>query len=152
MLFRFLTEIRLRTPIKSLQKTSSRPKTCKFRFLKNRRSWPPDNVFWWKNNVLQISSRNTLENAYKITSKSKFSTQNVQIPYHLHPALSYSLHSWCQMAVTDFLKASLCILMNQLKLWDVASVYESSSVVSRSHCYILMRSMQYESLVASCPW
>ena len=31
-----------------------------------------------------------LENAYKITSKSKFSIQNVQIPYHLHPALSYS--------------------------------------------------------------
>ena len=28
-----------------------------------------------------------IENAYKITSKSKFSTQNVQIPYHLHPAL-----------------------------------------------------------------
>ena len=31
------------------------------------------------------------ENAYKITSKSKFSNQNVQIPYHLHLALSYSL-------------------------------------------------------------
>ena len=31
------------------------------------------------------------ENAYKITSKSKLSTQNVQIPYHLHPTLSYSL-------------------------------------------------------------
>ena len=31
-------------------------------------------------------------NAYTITSKSKFSTQNVQISYHLHPALSYSLH------------------------------------------------------------
>ena len=29
--FRFLTEIRLRTPIKSPQKPSSRPKTCKFR-------------------------------------------------------------------------------------------------------------------------
>ena len=32
-----------------------------------------------------------LENAYKVTSTSKFSTQNVQIPYHLHHALSYSL-------------------------------------------------------------
>ena len=31
------------------------------------------------------------ESAYKITSKSKLSTPNVQIPYHLHPALSYSL-------------------------------------------------------------
>ena len=29
--FRFLAEIRLRTPIKSPQKASSRPKTCKFR-------------------------------------------------------------------------------------------------------------------------
>ena len=43
-------------------------------FLKNRRFWPPDNIFWWKNSVLQVSGRNTLENAYKITSKSKFST------------------------------------------------------------------------------
>ena len=34
-----------------------------------------------------------LGNAYKISSKSKFSTQNVQIAYHLHPALSYSLYS-----------------------------------------------------------
>ena len=40
-----------------------------------------------------------LENAIKITSKSKFSTHFVQIPYHLHPArqgahpaLSNSLH------------------------------------------------------------
>ena len=41
--------------------------------------------------ILQVSDRNTLENAHKVTSTSKFSTQNVQIPYHLHPALSYSL-------------------------------------------------------------
>ena len=34
----------------------------------------------------------TLENDHKITSKDKFSTQNVQNPYHLHPALSNSLH------------------------------------------------------------
>ena len=38
-----------------------------------------------------VSGRNTLENAYKVTLKSKFSTQNVQIPYYLHPALSYNL-------------------------------------------------------------
>ena len=30
--------------------------------------------------VLQVSDRNTVESDYKITSKSKFSTQNVQIP------------------------------------------------------------------------
>ena len=36
--------------------------------------------------VLQVSGRNTCENAYKITSKSKFSTHFLQIPYHLHPA------------------------------------------------------------------
>ena len=54
-------------------------------------------LFWWTNNVLQVSGRNTLENAYKITSKSKFSTQNVQIPYHLHPALSNSLHGWYEV-------------------------------------------------------
>ena len=34
----------------------------------------------------------TLENTSKYTSKNKFSTQNVQIPYHLHPAISYSLN------------------------------------------------------------
>ena len=39
-----------------------------------------------KTNVLQVSGRDTLENAIKITSKTKFSTQSVQIPYHLHPA------------------------------------------------------------------
>ena len=43
------------------------------------------------NSVLQVSGRNMLENAYGITSKSKFSTHFVQIPYHLHPALSNSL-------------------------------------------------------------
>ena len=32
-----------------------------------------------------------LENAIKITSTSKFSTPIVQIPSHLHPALSYGL-------------------------------------------------------------
>ena len=42
--------------------------------------------------VLQVSGRNTFENAYKITSKNKFSTHFVQIPYHLHPALSNSLN------------------------------------------------------------
>ena len=50
-------------------------------------------LFDGKNNVLQVSGRNMLENAYKITSTSKFSSQNVQIPYTLHPALSYSPHS-----------------------------------------------------------
>ena len=44
-----------------------------------------------KNNVLQVSGPDTLENAIKITSKSKFSIYFVQIPSHLHPALSYSL-------------------------------------------------------------
>ena len=39
-----------------------------------------------ENSVLQVSGRNTFENAYKITSKSKFSTHFVQLPYHLHPA------------------------------------------------------------------
>ena len=42
--------------------------------------------FLKKNSVLQVSGRNTLENVIKITSKSKFSTHFVQIPYHLHPA------------------------------------------------------------------
>ena len=55
-------------------------------FLKNRRCWPPDKVFWWKNRVLQVSGRNTLENAIKITSKNKFSTHFVQFLFHLHPA------------------------------------------------------------------
>ena len=45
-------------------------------------------TFLMEKRVLQVSGRNTLENASKITSKSKFSTQNVHIPYHLHPALS----------------------------------------------------------------
>ena len=39
-----------------------------------------------------VSGRTTCENSYKITSKSKFSIHVVQIPYHLHPALSYSLY------------------------------------------------------------
>ena len=34
-----------------------------------------------------------LENTFKITSKTKFSTPIVPIPSHLHPALSYSLHN-----------------------------------------------------------
>ena len=42
--------------------------------------------FLMEKRVLQVSGRNTFENAYKITSKSKFSTHFVQIPYHLHPA------------------------------------------------------------------
>ena len=41
-------------------------------------------------NVLFLT-KNMIENVYKITSKSKFSTHFAQIPYHLHPALSYSL-------------------------------------------------------------
>ena len=48
------------------------------------------------------------ENDHKITSKSKFSTQNVQIPYHLHPALSYSLqfkyflgNTWVQVPIIN---------------------------------------------------
>ena len=60
----------------------------------------------WKNNVLQVSGRNTLENAHKITSKSKFSTQNVQIPYHLNPALSYSLQVGAPR-LKDFLETSI---------------------------------------------
>ena len=44
-----------------------------------------------KNSVLQVSGRNTFENAFKITSKSKFSTPIVQFSSHLHPALSHSL-------------------------------------------------------------
>ena len=47
--------------------------------------------FFMEKCVLQVSGWNTFENAYKITSKIKFSTQNVHIPYHLHPALSNSL-------------------------------------------------------------
>ena len=43
-------------------------------------------MFLWKNSVLQVFGRDTLENAIKITSKTKFSTHVVQIPYHLHPA------------------------------------------------------------------
>ena len=54
--------------------------------------WHPDGVFQWKSRVLQVSGRNTFENTYKITSRSKFSTQIVQIPYNLHPALSNSLY------------------------------------------------------------
>ena len=46
-----------------------------------------------KKNVLQVSGRNTLENAYKITSKSKFSTHFVQFSSHLHPALSNNLQN-----------------------------------------------------------
>ena len=47
--------------------------------------------FLWKNRVLQFSGRDTLENTTKITSKTKFSINFVQLPSHLHPALSYSL-------------------------------------------------------------
>ena len=47
--------------------------------------------FLIKNRVLQVSGPDTLQNAIEITSKSKFSTHFVQIPSHLHPALSYSL-------------------------------------------------------------
>ena len=50
-----------------------------------------------KHSVLQVSGRNTFENAYKITSKSKFSTHFVQIPYYLHPALSYSLRQYSNL-------------------------------------------------------
>ena len=60
----------------------------------DRHLWPPDNVFWSKNRVLQVSGPDTLQNATKITSKTKFSTPIVQIPSHLHPALSYSLYKW----------------------------------------------------------
>ena len=67
-------------------------------FFFNHRFCPPDNVFGSSKRVLQASGRNTPENAYKITSKSKFSTPNVQIPYHLHPALSYSLISRVKMS------------------------------------------------------
>ena len=55
--------------------------------------------FLIKNNVLQVSGRNTLENAYRITSKSKFSTPVVQFSSHLHPALSYSLLHGCFVAL-----------------------------------------------------
>ena len=48
-------------------------------------------IFFMENRVIQVSGRNTFESAFKITSKSKFSNHNVQIPYHLHPALSNSL-------------------------------------------------------------
>ena len=44
-----------------------------------------------KKRVLQVFGPDTLQNAIKITSKTKFSTPIVQIPSHLHPALSYSL-------------------------------------------------------------
>ena len=60
-------------------------------FIKNRRFCHPYNVFLWFHNDLQIVDRNTLPNDYKITSKSKFSNQNVQFWYLLHPALSHSL-------------------------------------------------------------
>ena len=78
--------------------------------LKSRKNLEKTYIFLWKHRGLQVSGRNMLENAYKITSKSKFSTQNVQISYHLHPALSYSLevgsscismvHSHCDKAAT----------------------------------------------------
>ena len=55
---------------------------------------PPDNDFWSKNSVLQVSGRNTLENVIKITSKSKFPTHFVQIPYHLHPARQGAHPAW----------------------------------------------------------
>ena len=47
--------------------------------------------FLIKNSVLQVSGPDTLQNAIKITLKTKFSTHFVQIPSHLLPALSYSL-------------------------------------------------------------
>ena len=62
-------------------------------FLTSRQS------FLWKNRVLQVSGRNTLENAYKITSKSKFSTHFVQFSSHLHPALSNSLVFVCIVCI-----------------------------------------------------
>ena len=68
MFFRFLAEIRLRTFFFDLQTAFFDGKTV---FL----------------------ARNTLENAYTITSKSNFSTHFVQIPYHLHPALRNSLQT-----------------------------------------------------------
>ena len=41
--------------------------------------------------MIKVSGRNTCENAYKINSKTKFSTPIVQFSSHLHPALSNSL-------------------------------------------------------------
>ena len=41
-----------------------------------------------------------LRTLIKLPQKSKFSTQNVQIPYHLHPALSNSLNSVLQIEGT----------------------------------------------------
>ena len=51
----------------------------------------------------RFPARNTLEKAYEITSKTKFSTPIVQFSSHLHPALSYSLHV---EAVTELRQSS----------------------------------------------
>ena len=84
-------------------------------FFVNRRFWSPDNVFWWKNNVLQVSGRNTVENACKITSKSKFSTRNMQIPYYLHPALSYSLE--ISIGSQNFIWICFCCDSEGVRRW-----------------------------------
>ena len=61
-------------------------------------------LFLSKNRVLQVSGLDTLQNATKITSKSKFSTHFVQISSHLHPAVSYSLHV-CSLGLNYHLPA-----------------------------------------------
>ena len=68
------------------------------------------------NVFLQISGQNTFQNDYKITSKSKFSNQNVQFWYLHHPALSNSLmflRQYCKINVDIF-----CIVLPcSLDLW-----------------------------------
>ena len=75
-------------------------------FLPNLLFWPPGNIFWSTNRVLQVSGPDTLQNALKITSKSKFSTPIVQIPSHLHPALSYSLRGGSHKGIDSDLCSS----------------------------------------------
>ena len=52
----------------------------------------PDTVFGWKNVFFKFLAEIRFRMPIKSHQKAKFSTQDMQIPYHLHPALSYSLH------------------------------------------------------------
>ena len=61
-----------------------------------------------------LADRNTFDNAYKITSNSKFSTQNVQIPYHLHPALSNSLSS-SLLSRVPYLEHDTCVGLSKFE-------------------------------------
>ena len=74
-------------PARALEEREKlKQKKVTYFFLRTRCFLTSRHNFLMENSVLQVSARNTLEIADKITSKTKFSIHFMQIPYHLHPA------------------------------------------------------------------